>query len=227
MFRLPGEHLVGQPLEGLAEHDEATGRIPGAEVQVGQPAAPAAVSPFGGEDDQVEGVPWLHLDPGRSAPADVVRRRGRLDDHTFLSVVEGGGERGLGGRGGVGHGPADPGRVWYGAVERGPTHGAGLVDEVGAVQVQSVKEERAEHTGRKPAGPTGRLLERSRPPCRVDEEGLAVQDGGPSRQRQGYRDDLRNPAGDVVQASAEDTDVVAVAVHLDPDAVELGVDGGR
>ena len=63
LLGLPGEHVVGQSLERLAEHDEAAAlRVPGAEVQVAQRAAAAAVSPFGGEHDQVQACArTLHL----------------------------------------------------------------------------------------------------------------------------------------------------------------------
>ena len=44
------------------------------------------------------------------------------------------------------------------------------------------------------------------------------------RQRAGDLDDLGQPGGDVVEAAGRDEHLVAVAVHLDPDAVELGVD---
>jgi hypothetical protein len=61
LLRLPGKHLVGHALEGLAEHDEAAARrIVGAEVEVAQPAAPAPVAPFGGEDDEIERVRALY-----------------------------------------------------------------------------------------------------------------------------------------------------------------------
>ena len=73
---LPGQQLVGQALEGLAEHDPAAGlRVAGAQVQVGQPALAPAVTPLDGQHHQVEGVPWLHLDPAGAAPPGGVGRR--------------------------------------------------------------------------------------------------------------------------------------------------------
>src|SRR5436305_12377337 len=58
--RLPDEPLVGQSLEGLAQHDEAAVvRIAGAAVGVREPALAPAVPPFGGEDHQVQGVGGL------------------------------------------------------------------------------------------------------------------------------------------------------------------------
>ena len=55
LLRLPLEHRVREPLERLAEHDErAALGIAGAEMEVAQPAAAAAMSPLGGEDDEVE-----------------------------------------------------------------------------------------------------------------------------------------------------------------------------
>src|SRR6185503_17714956 len=47
LARLPFEDLVGQPLEGLAEHDEAAGaRVTRAEVQVREPALAPAAAPL-------------------------------------------------------------------------------------------------------------------------------------------------------------------------------------
>src|SRR5690606_21182762 len=85
-FRLPGEQLVGQALEGLPQHDEpARRRVAGAEMEVGQLALPAAVTPLGGQDHQVERVAGLHLDPARAAPPGRVRGRQRLDDQPFVT----------------------------------------------------------------------------------------------------------------------------------------------
>ena len=47
------------------------------------------------------------------------------------------------------------------------------------------------------------------------------------RQRPGHRDHLGQARGDVVEAAGRDLDVVAAAVDLDPDAVELHVDRHR
>jgi len=52
---LPGEQLIGEPLEGLAEQGEAAfGLVPGAEVEVAQPSLPATAAPFGGEYDTLQ-----------------------------------------------------------------------------------------------------------------------------------------------------------------------------
>src|SRR5262245_15689972 len=72
---LPLERLVGEAFEGFSEHDMAAGtRIPRAEVQVGQPALSPAATPLGGEDDQVERVCTLDLQPARATPTRLVRR---------------------------------------------------------------------------------------------------------------------------------------------------------
>ena len=73
---LPGEHLVGHALEGLAEHHEAAGlRVARAEVQVAEPPLPAAVAPLGREHDEVEGVRALDLEPARRRAAPPRRAR--------------------------------------------------------------------------------------------------------------------------------------------------------
>ena len=74
-FGLPAQQLVGHALEGLAQHDEAARhRIAGAEVQVGQPALPAAAAPLGRQHHQIQGVRQLQLQPLLAAAAGAVQR---------------------------------------------------------------------------------------------------------------------------------------------------------
>src|SRR5215471_10503284 len=54
-LRLPREHLVGEPLERLAEHHEAVVAAR-AEMQITEPASAPAVAPFGCEHHEVERV---------------------------------------------------------------------------------------------------------------------------------------------------------------------------
>ncbi len=114
-----------------------------------------------------------------------------------------------------------------------PLAGRG-VDQVGAVQVQQVEQERRERgLGALPAdvglarGAGGGDLERPRPPVRGERHRLAVQDHGVDRQGQGGLGDLRHPCGDVIQRAGEHGDVLAGPVHLDPDAVDLPLRRGR
>ncbi len=69
------------------------------------------------------------------------------------------------------------------------------------------------------------LLERAGPAVLGQGQGLAVQDQPVGRERPHHRDHLGQPVGDHVEGPGGDHHVVAVLVHLDPDAVELGVDG--
>src|SRR5215211_8075942 len=69
---LPGKHLVGHPLEGLAEHDEPAVRIAGAEVEVAEPSVATPVAPLGGQDDQIERMCALDLEPAGAAPAGLI-----------------------------------------------------------------------------------------------------------------------------------------------------------
>ena len=80
---------------------------------------------------------------------------------------------------------------------------------------------------RRPAGGAGAVSWNGRGrPVGVERDRLAVEDqgrcAGSARDR---LDHLGQPGGDVVEAAGEHADLVAVLVHLDPDAVELGVDG--
>ena len=77
-------------------------------------------------------------------------------------------------------------------------------------------------------GRAGRgLLERSGPAVLGQGERLAVQDQPVGRERPHHLDHLGQPVGDHVERPGGDDDVVAVLVHLDADAVELGVDGDQ
>ncbi|HZC28469.1 MAG TPA: hypothetical protein VE269_01925, partial [Gaiellaceae bacterium] len=54
LLRLPFEELVRQALEALPHHHEFAGvGVPGAEVEIREPALPPPVAPFGAEDDEV------------------------------------------------------------------------------------------------------------------------------------------------------------------------------
>jgi len=72
-----------------------------------------------------------------------------------------------------------------------------------------------------------RLLERPRAAVRAQRDGLAVEDDRAERQRPHGLDDLRHALSDRIERAGEHGDVVAVAVHLDADAVELPLDRGR
>src|SRR2546427_2872410 len=73
LLRLPREHLVGEPLERLAEHDEAAVRgVPRPEMQVAERPSSSAAAPFGGEDHEVERPRLLHLQPRGATTAGSV-----------------------------------------------------------------------------------------------------------------------------------------------------------
>ena len=60
-----------------------------------------------------------------------------------------------------------------------------------------------------------------------DKQGFAVQDEALRGQSAHGSDDAGQTLADLVQAPGEGEDLVAVLVHLQPDAVELGVDHDR
>ena len=79
------EQLVGQALEGLADHHEPAGAgIARAEVEVREPALPPAVAPLGAEHDEVVRAHRLDLPPRLAAAAGRVQRRGVLDDDALV-----------------------------------------------------------------------------------------------------------------------------------------------
>src|SRR2546430_16592262 len=81
--RLPLEHLVRHPFERLPEHREAS-TVTGPKVKIGQPAAAAAVAPFGGEHNEVWGVSGLQLEPADACRARIVQRDHALCHRPFL-----------------------------------------------------------------------------------------------------------------------------------------------
>src|SRR5262245_17273779 len=93
LLGLPGQQLVGHAFECLAEHDElATAGIASAKMEVGQPAPAATMTPLGGENDEVEGVPRLHFDPAGAAAAGGVGRVERLDHDALVPSSDSVGE---------------------------------------------------------------------------------------------------------------------------------------
>jgi len=225
-FGLPGQQFVGQPLERLAEHDEAAGlRVAGAQVQVGQPAAAPPVSPLDGQHHQVERVPRLDLDPPGTPAARRVRGGERLDHDAFVAVGQRIGEEGHGllGRG------CDQARHEQlggdGPGQRGVPMLVFGVDQVGALQVEGVEQEHGKRDRRTlalQAGGAGRrVLERQRPAVLAQRDQLAVQHRAGQRQLGQDSHHLGQAGRDVVERPGEQAHVPLGQVRLDPDAVEL------
>ena len=91
-----------------------------------------------------------------------------------------------------------------------------IVDQRLAVDVKHVEEE---GVGRRQTA--DRLLEDSWLSGVVDTERLAIQHDGLHRQPSDELDNSRQAGGDVVQASTEETHIVATLVSLHTDAVEF------
>ena len=85
---LPGQQLVGQALERLAQHDEPAATVASAEMEIRQHPDPPTVPPLGCEHDEIEGVPRLHLHPTGAAATRFIRRLQRLDHHALVAVVD-------------------------------------------------------------------------------------------------------------------------------------------
>ena len=112
----------------------------GAEVEVAEPAAAAAVAPLGGEHDEVERVHRLDLQPAGAAAAGGVGRVERLHDHALVAHRERVVEHGAGGRGVGGDAARDAQRLGHHRGEPLGARGAGRVEHVLAVEVQHVEE---------------------------------------------------------------------------------------
>ena len=104
-----------------------------------------------------------------------------------------------------------------------------LVEQVLAVDVQHVEEQRGERRGPRTARAEARGgdLERLGPPVGAQRDRLAVEHDRPHGQRARGGDHLGQPRRHVVERAREQRHVVAVAMDLQPRAVELPVDRGR
>src|SRR5215468_3100748 len=76
---LPLQHGIGESLERLSEHHvTARGGVEGAQMQIGEFASTATMSPLGGQHHQIEGVRALDLEPADAAVAGFIGRGERL-----------------------------------------------------------------------------------------------------------------------------------------------------
>ncbi len=225
---LPGEHLVGHPLEGLAQHHEAAGLIAGAEMEVAEPTLPPPVAPLGREHHQVQPAGGLELEPPAAAAAGLVGRVEGLGHQSLVPALKGGGEKVAGLLDRRGDQTGNQQRLRHRLAEQGEPPPERLVYQRGTVQVQEVEEKRRE--GQRLAQPVHLELaaeaahgglERVRRPVGPEREDLAFQDQLPRRQRAGGLDQLGHRAGDVVEPAGVDPHLVAAPVDLDPGAVQL------
>jgi hypothetical protein len=233
LLRLPGEGLVGEPLEGLAEHDEVAGRrVARAEVEIAEPAAAPSAAPLRGEHHEIEGVGRLQLQPlGPAAP----RLVGRVEGLCHHALVTGGERLGEEGLGSVGVGGD---QALHEQIRRQPLRQrrealhAGPLRHVLPVEVQQVEEAARERQlaaqlrDVEPAPEAAhRLLEGQGTPILAQREGLAVEHEGSHRQRRDRLHQLRHGGGHVVPTPREDAHFVCLPVQLHARAVELELEG--
>ena len=189
-------------------------------------ALAAAVAPLGGEHDEVERVHRLDLQPAGAAPAGGVGRVERLHDHALVARAHCVGEHRAGGLGVRRDRARHAQRLGHDGREPLGAGGARLVEDVLAVDVQDVEEQRRErHVAARRAEVAGRDLERLRAAVGAQRDRLAVEHDAAHGQRERGLHELRHARGDVVERAREDGDVAAVAVDLDAHAVELPLDG--
>src|SRR3989475_5334759 len=232
-LRLPGEHVVGEALEGLADHDEAAARrVARPEVQVAEPAAPAPVPPLRGQHDEVERDRWLPLEPLGAAAAGAVGRLGRLEEHPLVALLEGLPQEALevARVGRAERGDAQIGR--HDLAEDPPAlalrpGGAGMpagqqaVEEAGAERHLPARLVDAELAAEPPHG----VLEGLRSAAGAERDRLAVEDDLVGGEAAYALDHLGHRVGERLLRAAVDLDALARLVHLDADTVELRFDG--
>ena len=184
------------------------------------------MAPLRGEHDEVQRVDRLDLEPRGAAPAGGVRRVERLHHDALVPGGDGGVERRLRGRGIAGHRPRDPVLGRHDPLEHRGALGERGVEQVVAVDVQHVEEQRRERDRARLAGAEARRrdLERLGAAVLAQRDRLAVEHDRADRERAGDGHDLRQAVGDVVERPRVDRHVVAGPVDLDAGAVELPVD---
>ena len=88
-YRLPAPHLVRQPPERFAEHDELPARcVPGAQMQIAEQSASPPVAPYGGQHHEVQRMHGFDLQPVAASISRPVGCRRGLGHDTFVSGGE-------------------------------------------------------------------------------------------------------------------------------------------
>jgi hypothetical protein len=231
---LPGQELVGEALERLAQHDEAAMRgVTRAQVQVAEPALAPARAPLRGQHHEVQRVRGLELEPAQAAAARVVGRVQRLGHQALVArgqglVVE------VLGRGAIGRDAArDAQRRRHHGVERGHALAARPVDQHLAVGVQRVEKLPGQGQLGLQAGHVAlaaealhRGLEGQGAAVGSQRDGLAVEDQAAGRQRAYCGHQLGHCGRDVVELPGVDAHLVVILVRLHARAVELALERG-
>ena len=190
--------------------------------------------PLGREHDEVERERRLDLQPAPASPAGLVRCSERLHQHALVTLGQRGGEEPLGFLRVGGHEPGHAHRLREHRLERREPLSGGAVEQVVAVEVEAVEEDRRERDRPSQlvdvelaAEAAHRHLERPWPAAVVERDRLAVEDEGFDRELPNRLDELGHAGGDVGQVARVDAHVAGEPVHLDSRAVELPFDGGR
>ena len=228
-LRLPRQHRVGEPLEGLAQHHETTAhRIAGAKVQVAQPTLASARAPLDSEHHEIERARGLHLEPRRPAASRGVHRIARLGHHAFVPLRKGLLEKPRGLFGTRRKTMRDH-QGWRD--QRGQRVKALVlrpVEQVVALGVQHVEEDRCQrqlraqrlHVESPPEAPH-RVLERARRAIGLERQNLAVEDQRTGWHRPHGFDDFGDGRCHGTQRAREHQHLVAGLVDLNAGAVEF------
>ena len=224
------QELVGHALECLAEHDEAAGPVARSRCRL---------------DSQPCRRPWPHsaasttrssvctgLTLSQPVRVDPPRRAlQRLDDDALVAAGDASagtprasavaGDDARHPRPAAGHGSIAAAARLTGRSSRSRRRRAGRRRSTPSAVPSPAR--RCVPRSRRARG----LLERSRAAVGPQRDGLAVQDHRAQRQRTYGLDDLGHPLAISSRVRVKISDLVAVAMHLDPDAVQLPLDGRR
>ena len=201
-------------------------------MQVGKPAAAAAVAPFRGQHDEIECVRALHLQPLRAARARLVRRIERFHHHPFVPALERIVVERLRGDRVAGHEPGHAklrrDRRGQGVEALGPATG----HEVPVVAPQAVEKKHRQGHSRAhcldvedTTEAAHRVLERVGRPAGFERDRFAVENEIPVPRGANRRNDFRRGRGDFVPGARVEPHLVSALVDLQARSIELPLEG--
>ena len=229
LLGLPRQQLVGEALERLAQHREASlHHIPRAQMKIAEPPLAASAAPLGRQNHQIQRAGLLDLQPALSPPAGRVGRIQGLRHHPLVPVRQRLFQESFALQGVRDNGVGDQSSRRDQSRQRGETPPLGFVQQVGAVQIQQVEPERRQRQFRAQAVHVQLAaeaahggLKRPRAAVGMQADHLAVQYQVAARQRPHGFHHFRDRQRHIVEAAREYGHSVARPVDLNPCAIQF------